>query len=515
MYTTPSDSLIVIRSSNDNLLNRKSVRNTIYATPGILQHKSVKFDRLHKVQYIVLLGMIIIFIWLIVFRLSPLQQYTQPQTDDQNDNTIDMGSMNQNQLNFLQSQAILQNLTDINYNQLNQQVIQQSPLHQQNIRQSNNHNNNRSPSVKQRITPLTPVQLKLKPSYLSTMEYQQFISDRNKFISYAVYDPINDPIDLVYTWVNGSIPEFIELRNSVLVQLDGHQLPDAAHMKRFRSERNELLYSLRSVQKYMAWIRHIYLVVSPHHIPYWLNINHPQIKLITHNEIYSNTDYLPTFNSVAIETQLQYIPGLSQNYIYMNDDIILFQPWSVTDFISTNSEYVLYFSPYQFMSRHHNTVDQCQANDAVAGQLMYSDRLLYDRGLTRIRYPAAHTPIMYNKHILQQLSIDYSHAWQNTISHQFRTHNELQLNSFYNWYLQESNIAYTYADKYSVNLYQISDDLVRNNQLISTLDELIEHNIRQITFNDDLEQQECIYIADTQLIQWFNHQFPDKSVYEL
>ncbi|BFG05783.1 N-acetylglucosamine-1-phosphotransferase subunits alpha/beta [Drosophila madeirensis] len=53
------------------------------------------------------------------------------------------------------------------------------------------------------------------------------------------------PIDVVYTWVNGSDPNFIE----AIKQYDPNYDPS-----RF-DDKNELRYSLRSLEKHASWIR--------------------------------------------------------------------------------------------------------------------------------------------------------------------------------------------------------------------------------------------------------------------
>lgn len=39
-------------------------------------------------------------------------------------------------------------------------------------------------------------------------------------------------------------------------------------------------------------------------------------------EIFANASHLPTFSSPAIESNLHKIPGLSDKFIYMNDDVM-------------------------------------------------------------------------------------------------------------------------------------------------------------------------------------------------
>ena len=75
------------------------------------------------------------------------------------------------------------------------------------------------------------------------------------------------------------------------------------------TDNEELRYSLRSLEKYAGWVRHVYLVTNGQ-IPYWLNMDCPKLTLVTHQEIFKNTSALPTFSSPAIESNLHRIPGM-------------------------------------------------------------------------------------------------------------------------------------------------------------------------------------------------------------
>ena len=87
---------------------------------------------------------------------------------------------------------------------------------------------------------------------------------------------------------------------------------------------DELKYSLRSVEKYIPWIYHIY-IVTDRQVPEWLDINHPKITIVDHSEIIPK-EYIPVFNSNAIETRIHKIPGLSEHFLYANDDLFFNRP---------------------------------------------------------------------------------------------------------------------------------------------------------------------------------------------
>jgi hypothetical protein len=155
-----------------------------------------------------------------------------------------------------------------------------------------------------------------------------------------------EPIDVVYTWVNGSDPRWLmkmkhwkeTLRSSSSVQSNETELnatnseSDAHSANRYRDS-NELMYSMRSLEMYAPWIRQIFLVTD-NQVPKWLDISHPRIKMISHTDIFKNRSALPVFSSPAIEAHLHLIPGLSKKFVYFNDDVFLGKPVFPEDFTS-------------------------------------------------------------------------------------------------------------------------------------------------------------------------------------
>lgn len=105
------------------------------------------------------------------------------------------------------------------------------------------------------------------------------------------------PIDVVYTWVNGSDPVFLEsLQKHVSIMDLG------VTASRF-SDKDELRYSLRSLEMYAPWVRHVYIVTNGQ-IPSWLDMDNPRVTLVTHEDIFLNKSDLPTFSSPAIESHI-------------------------------------------------------------------------------------------------------------------------------------------------------------------------------------------------------------------
>lgn len=129
------------------------------------------------------------------------------------------------------------------------------------------------------------------------------------------------PIDAVYTWVDMDP----DLKKKM--QEDKTEDQEA----RFR-QYDELLFSVRSLEKYAPWIRRIYIVVHDGQAPPWFYPSE-RLRLVPHSRIIP-ARYLPTYNSLCIESFLHEIPGLAEHYIYLNDDLVLLRPVHPWDFFT-------------------------------------------------------------------------------------------------------------------------------------------------------------------------------------
>lgn len=123
-------------------------------------------------------------------------------------------------------------------------------------------------------------------------------------------------IDLVYLWVDGSDPKWKKKKQLFTgAPVDNSEMNTEGRY----ANNDELKYSLRSVEKHAPWIRNIFIVTDDQR-PEWLNTENPKIKIVDHTSIIP-AEALPTFNSSVIEYFLYRIPGLSEYFLYANDDM--------------------------------------------------------------------------------------------------------------------------------------------------------------------------------------------------
>ncbi|WP_194928689.1 stealth family protein [Pseudactinotalea sp. HY158] len=131
---------------------------------------------------------------------------------------------------------------------------------------------------------------------------------------------VDGPIDVVYTWVDGSDDEWRRRRDATLARITAMHGSRRWHTNATDSSRfidsDELRYSLRSVFTFANWVNHIY-IVTDRQVPQWLDLSHPKISIVDHSEILPRL----TFNSHAIESALHRIPDIAERYLYLNDDV--------------------------------------------------------------------------------------------------------------------------------------------------------------------------------------------------
>ena len=130
-------------------------------------------------------------------------------------------------------------------------------------------------------------------------------------------------IDFVIPWVDGADIKWQlqkELHTGNAVDVNDVRYRDWGILK----------YWFRAVEQFAPWVNCIYFVTCGQ-IPDWLNVEHPKLKLVDHKE-YLPDEYLPTFSSHPIELNFHRICGLSEHFVYFNDDMFLNAPVSEGDF---------------------------------------------------------------------------------------------------------------------------------------------------------------------------------------
>lgn len=249
------------------------------------------------------------------------------------------------------------------------------------------------------------------------------------------WNKIDFAIDAVFTWVNGSDPAWNAQREARL-QSDSRaskldESHDAVSSARFIS-RDEIYYSVSAVKKFLPWIRSIYIVTDGQ-VHSAVAADFPDVRFVNHREIFPNPAVLPVFNSRAIESCIHRIPGLSEHFIYFNDDVIVARPLEPTVFFQANG--VARFFP---SDRNINHGANSHAPHLQAGG--NNRELMVEAFDFEATNTMLHTPHPHVKSVLLELEERYPEEFAVTRSSAFRSPRDVSLLSslaqYYGWATQ-------------------------------------------------------------------------------
>ncbi|NEM90395.1 stealth family protein [Galbitalea soli] len=232
-------------------------------------------------------------------------------------------------------------------------------------------------------------------------------------------------IDIVFSWVDGSSAEFQRARAQ---RMKSYVVGDGDDSEARYRQLDELKYALRSVYLYAPWIRHIYIVTdSP--TPDWLD-EHPDVTIVPSSAFFRDPANLPTHNSHAIEAQLQHIDGLSEHFLYSNDDMffarpvnpdMFFSPGGVTKFIEAQTR-----------------IGLGENNPARSG---FENAARVNRALLRSRFGRVttrhleHAPTPLRKSVLLEMEKEFAAEFDRTAASPFRSATDISVtNSLYHYY---------------------------------------------------------------------------------
>ena len=186
----------------------------------------------------------------------------------------------------------------------------------------------------------------------------------------------------------------------------------ASSPNRFR-DNDCLRYSLRSVHRHAPWVERIHIVTAGER-PGWLVPDHPSIRLVRHDEIFPGDGALPTFNSHAIEACLHRIDGVSERFLYFNDDLFLTADLDLGYFAWPDGSPRFSLQTWQMFS------DPLHPSP-VAASAAYSRRLLDARfGRRLIRRETPHEPILLDRAVLETMEREWPHEFGRTRRNRLR-----------------------------------------------------------------------------------------------
>ncbi len=269
-----------------------------------------------------------------------------------------------------------------------------------------------------------------KPNYISRRVWMTSLREKNLPRRGSVghlADVLRSPteqvvrfdVDFVYTWVDCYDADW----NEMYMKHRPRGERDATSMSRFYN-RNELMFSLRSLEMYAPWVNNIH-IVSNCRPPRWLNTEHPSIRWVRHDEIF-DPKYLPTFSSHAIETRLHKIAGLTKHFVYSNDDFLLTRPTHKSDFFESNGICKLKLEDWGSVNGDPEEGEPDYLNGARNCQALIERD--FDVSPTQLH---THSPQALRVDILEEMEKRYWPAFERTMAAKFRAVTDVAVSGFF------------------------------------------------------------------------------------
>ncbi len=229
-----------------------------------------------------------------------------------------------------------------------------------------------------------------------------------------------EKIDMVYLWCDGNDPEFIKRKNQYLpaeknIEVNGD--------KRF-FDNDELKYSLRSLEKNVPWINHVF-IVTDRQVPRWLNLNYNKVTIIDHSEIMPK-EVIPCFNSGVIEYFLAFIPNLSEKFLYGNDDMMFGGKVTPNDFFIGNKPIV------RVKQVKWANIEEVTENQYSHVKTVYNSLCLLKKQNSKdlLNFTLHHNIDAYNKTSFLETYYKYETELRKCIHNKFRNLNDIERHLF-------------------------------------------------------------------------------------
>lgn len=219
------------------------------------------------------------------------------------------------------------------------------------------------------------------------------------------------PVDIVITWVDDRWPGYQDM-------LRRHAAaPPDLDPARTRDNLDLLRFCLRSIARHAPWINHVYLLTCRPQVPHWLDTAHPRLTVVHHDEVMP-ASLLPTFNSFAIISHMHLIPGLSENFLYFEDDMLLLQDVSLEDFADAEGRPFVF--PHGARTPRADTIRNPRTEKPWNLALALSNALLDGVAGAAPRRHVNHVPLLVSKSGWQAMIQRFPDAFAATRASRFR-----------------------------------------------------------------------------------------------
>lgn len=328
-------------------------------------------------------------------------------------------------------------------------------------------------------------------------------------------------IDFVITWVDGGDAAW-QREKCKYDATAGNDDTD----ERYRDWEN-LKYWFRGVEKFAPWVRKVHFITWGH-LPQWLNPEHPKLNIVCHED-YIPKEYLPTFNSHTIEWYMHRIEGLTEQFVYFNDDIFLTGAVKPEDFFRDGKPCdMLAFQPVianpenpvmshiymnnslvisKYFKKRENVKKQPHAYFKIGYPFLY-----FGYNLLELLFPqytgfyTVHGPSPFLKETYRTLWEKETAVLDETCSHRFRSKEDVSQFLAREWQKLSGNFHPMNITK-DFRYFNVESD---NPMLVDTIE---KHKARIICINDANTPIDFLH-AKQQIIGAFEKILPEKSKFE-
>ncbi|WP_088324791.1 stealth family protein [Polaribacter tangerinus] len=258
-------------------------------------------------------------------------------------------------------------------------------------------------------------------------------------------------VDAVITWVDGNDPSHRQKMEKFIV--NKNTIDNKAVRMRY-DQVNEIEFSVRSILKYATFVRNIF-IVTDNQTPDFLKDKEyakkvfPNVIIVDHKVIFEGYhQYLPTFNSLSIESLLYKIPNLSEHFLYLNDDFFFCNPVKVSDFFIDDKPVIRgFWTPfyqdiwykklqkvfYRILGKKgkENVYGFKKGQQNIAKILEFDKYVRIDHTIAALRKS---TYVNFYKEFPELLDINIKHRfrhYEQYVSHSLADHLEIKNNSYF------------------------------------------------------------------------------------
>jgi hypothetical protein len=225
-------------------------------------------------------------------------------------------------------------------------------------------------------------------------------------------------LDAVICWVDGAEPDHVAQRrhwaaieNASAVGTDPH---------RFVCQ-NELEICIHSIFKYISFIRTVHIVTDGQD-PFLrypsLEQYRDRIRIVDHSEIFTGYEvHMPTFSSHALEALIWRIEGLSEHFLYLNDDFSVLNTIEHADLFDVRGRMRLDVSPYNWVQDKTLKSQRFGRYPYLANSIACLNRI---RPLKDFKIPS-HYGYLLSRTVYRYLFDKFPDVMLRTISSRFRS----------------------------------------------------------------------------------------------